>query len=172
MRAARRLTEGKRALAARGAPEHSLLPLQREMSRLIEGFFRGLDPFTSPATGTLSTSGALGDGFVPRVNVVENDKEVRVTAELPGMDEKDVEVLVSRESLTLRGEKQAESEEKRGSCYRYERSCGAFNRTIPLPPGVMAEKASAEFRKGVMTVRLPKSAEAAAGARKIAVRPE
>jgi len=172
MKASRRTAAGKRELAVRGAEGHPLFSLQREMNRLFDGFFRGLDPFDAAPAGPLALSGALAEGFVPRVNVVEDDKVVRVTAELPGMDEKDVEVLIARDALTLRGEKKAETEDRSGGRYRYERSYGSFHRTVPLPAGVVEKKATAEFTKGVLTVRLPKSGEAAAGARKVAVRAE
>jgi HSP20 family protein len=172
MKPSSRPAPGNRDLAVRGPEGHPLLSLQREMNRLFDGFFRGLDPFDAAPAGPFALSGVPAEGFVPRVNVVENDKEVRVTAELPGLDEKDVEVTVARGTLTLRGEKKAETEDRSGGRYRYERSYGAFQRTIPLPAGVVEKKASAEFRKGVLTVRIPKSGEAAAGARKIAVRAE
>lgn len=172
MKASRQPEPGKQDLAVRGPEGHPLLSLQREMNRLFDGFFRGLDPFDAEPAGAFAPSGARAEGFLPRVNVVESDREVCVTAELPGMDEKDVEVTVSRGMLTLRGEKKAETEDRSGGRYRYERSYGTFHRTIPLPAGVAEKKASAEFRKGVLTVRLPKSGEAAAGARKIAVRTE
>jgi HSP20 family protein len=172
MKASRSPAAGKRELAARVAEGHPLLSLRREMNRLFDGFFRGLDPFDSAPAWPMSVPGALAEGFVPRVNVVESDREVRVTAELPGMDEKDVEVLISRDALTLRGEKKAETEDRSGGRYRYERSYGAFHRTVPLPAGVTEKKAFAEFKKGVLTVRLPKSGEASTGARKIDVRSE
>jgi HSP20 family protein len=176
MKPTQRPAPANRALAAPGRPEHPLLSLQREVNRLFEGFFRGFDPFGPLAPGgsdrPSSALAAFGGGFLPRVNVVENAKEVRVTVELPGMDGKDVDVSISRGALTLRGEKKVESEDAGGNGYRYERSHGAFHRTIPLPAEVTAEKAAAEFRKGILTVRLPKSADARKGARKIVVKPE
>jgi HSP20 family protein len=161
-----RANAGKRELAERRAPEHPLLALQQEMNRLFEGFFRGFDRFPSDRA-----AGASGT-FLPRVDVTESEKEVRVTAEIPGLDEKDLDVSIARDALTLRGEKKIEAEEKRGNCYRMERSYGSFHRTIPLPAEVLTDRVEAEFKKGVLTVRLPKSPAAQRNARKITVRTE
>jgi len=95
-------------------------------------------------------------GFAPRVNVTESDKEVKVSAELPGMDEKNVEISLTPEALTIQGEKTVEHKgDDKG--YKYmERSYGSFQRTIPLPAEVDADKAQAVYEKGVLTVTLPK----------------
>jgi HSP20 family protein len=126
------------------------LSLQREMNRLFEDFWHGFDiePLGTREWGN----------FAPRVDVQETDTEVRVIADLPGLDEKDFEVQVEDDVLTLRGEKHEEHEDK-GRGWR-ERSYGSFYRTIQLPSEVEADKAKAEFKKGVLTVHLPKSAKA------------
>jgi HSP20 family protein len=140
--------------------EHPFLTLQQEMNRLFDDFFggRALEPF-----------GALGEGwdaFSPQVDVVETDKEIRVSAELPGLDDKDVEVSLSRDVLTISGEKR---QEKGRDYFRAERSYGSFRRSIPLPAEVNTEKVDAVFKKGVLTVTLPKKAEAA-GRKRITVK--
>jgi HSP20 family protein len=137
--------------------------LQREMNDLFDNFFGdfGIRPFDT----------GLND-FGPIVDVSGSDKEIRVTAELPGMEEKDIDVSINHESLTMKGEKKEEKEDKGRSYYVTERSYGSFSRTIPLPVGVDADKAEASFKKGVLTVKLPKTAKAAEEAKKIRVRIE
>ena len=99
----------------------------------------------------------------PRVDVVQDDKEVRVSVELPGMDEKDFDISLSNDVLTIRGEKKAEKEEKGKNYYRMERAYGAFERRIPLPAEVDADKAEATYQRGVLTVVLPKIASTEKG---------
>ena len=98
--------------------------------------------------------------FVPDVDVTETEKEFRLTAELPGMDEKDLEVTYVDGGLTIKGEKRVEREEQDGDSYRSERQFGAFERTIPLPLDINADKAKASFKKGVLSITLPKTEEA------------
>jgi len=131
--------------AERGQATHPLFALHREVDRLFENAFRS---FALPAFG----SGALD---WPHIELSETDKEIRVTAELPGLDEKDVDVSIEDGALTLRGEKKAEVEDKdRGYT---ERSYGRFERRIALPRGVDHDQASATFRNGVLTISLPRS---------------
>jgi HSP20 family protein len=115
-----------------------------------------------------SSSDLWGDAageFLPRVDVSETGKEVRITAELPGLDEKDVEVTVTNNMLTIKGEKKVEKEE--GDYYHSERSYGYFDRTIALPQGIDADNAKAKFKKGVLKVTIPKKPEAQSSRRKI-----
>jgi len=103
----------------------------------------------------LSPRAWFGQGL-PAVDVVEDSESVRVTAELPGMDEKDFSVEVLKDRLMLRGEKKALREEKREGYYCAECSYGSFALTIDLPAEVDPEKASAKYKNGVLTVTLPK----------------
>jgi HSP20 family protein len=128
--------------------------LQRRMNSVFEDFF-GRSP--SDLWGD-----AAGE-FLPRVDVSETGKEVRITAELPGLDEKDVEVTVTNNMLTIKGEK----EEEEGDYYHSERSYGYFDRTIALPQGIDADNAKAKFKKGVLKVTIPKKPEAQSSRRKI-----
>jgi HSP20 family protein len=96
-----------------------------------------------------------------------SDKELRVSAELPGMDEKDVEILVDDGVLTIRGEKKSETEDQ-GRRFS-ERYYGRFERSIALPYEVEEDKANASFQNGVLTVTLPKSARAQEKAKRIAI---
>lgn len=108
--------------------------------------------------------------FNPQVDVTENDQEIKVAAELPGLTEKDVEVSLANDMLTISGEKRAEKEDKGENYYRMERSYGSFQRTIPLPTEVEANKVDATFKNGVLTVTLPKSAQAVQNRKKIAIK--
>jgi HSP20 family protein len=107
---------------------------------------------------------------MPAVDVVEKDKAYEITAELPGLDEKNIEVKVANGMLTLRGEKKEEKEERRKDYFVSERRFGSFERRFQIPPGVDAGKIEAAFKNGVLTVTLPKTAEAQATEKTIAVK--
>lgn len=107
--------------------------------------------------------------FSPHLDVIEDDKEVRVSVELPGMDSQDFDVSLSHNVLTIRGEKKEEREQKGKSYYRMERSYGFFERSVPLPGGAQEDKIEATFNKGVLTVTVPKTVPAQ-GLKKIAVK--
>ena len=129
--------------------DHPFYSLQREMNKVFDNFFRGFD-ITSPA---LYESG-LG-GFSPSVDVRENEKEITVKAELPGVNEKDVEVTVTNDSVTIRGEKKEEREDKDKNYYCMERMYGSFHRVIPLAAEIESSKAEARFKNGVMEIKIP-----------------
>lgn len=97
--------------------------------------------------------------FMPRIDVYEENDEIKVTAELPGMDEKAVKVELDEGSLTLSGEKKEEHEQKTTHGYRVERRFGSFERSIPLPGRVDVDKAKAEYKNGILTVTIPKVEE-------------
>lgn len=107
---------------------------------------------------------------VPAVDVTEDDKAYKIAAELPGLEEKDIDVTVTDGVLTLKGEKRQEKEEKNKNWYLSERAYGSFQRSFELPQGVDRDKIAAEFAKGVLTVTLPKSAEAQKQQKKIDVK--
>ncbi len=112
----------------------------------------------------------VGNGsFSPRIAVSETEKEVTVSAELPGLDEKNVTVDLDEDTLTIRGEKKEESEEKGRQWHRSEVTYGAFERVIALPAHVQGDKAKARFKKGVLTVSLPKLKEEGTARRTIKV---
>jgi HSP20 family protein len=111
-----------------------------------------------------------GGDLVPAVDIKEQDDSYLISAELPGLEEKDVSVEVQDELLTLRGEKRAEREEKDKGYHLTERSYGSFSRSFRLPPDADAGKASASFSKGVLTISVPKSAEVHSKVRKIDVK--
>lgn len=135
-------------------------PARRLESMMADRFWR--DPFA--LFGELDRF--FGDfspqSFQPSVDVIDEGKHVRVTAELPGLGKDDVEVTVHDGVLTLRGEKRSEQQSDEDGCYRLERYFGHFQRVLPLPPDVDPEQAEAKFDNGVLTVRFPKTAEASA----------
>jgi HSP20 family protein len=146
----------------KGAEENPIAALQREMNRVFEGFWgRAERPFGAfPALGEAA----------PRSDVVETDTGVEITVELPGLDEKDLDVSVTDDAVTIKGEKKIERKEEKKGYYISERSYGSVYRSIPLPAGVDSDKAEANFKNGVLTVHLPQSAEAKAKVKKVTVK--
>ena len=140
---------GSSAPTRYGEGADPFVTLRREMDRLFDDAFRG---FGVPSLG-------FGrNGGWPSVEVSETDKDVTVTAELPGLDEKDVEVLLAEGVLTIRGEKKSETEDK--DRHYSERYYGRFERRVALPGEVDEDKVQASFKNGILTVTMPKSAKA------------
>ncbi len=139
------------------------LSLHREVNRLFDDVFRGFDS-RLPALGRFSS---IGGGGWPNVEVSDDEKEIRVTAEVPGLEEKDIEVMLEDGVLTLKGEKRSETEVKDRQFS--ERFYGRFERRIPLGYEVEDDKVSADFKNGVLTVALPKTERAQAKAKRIAI---
>jgi HSP20 family protein len=108
--------------------------------------------------------------FQPRLDVVDEGSALRISADLPGIDPKDIEVLAENGFLILRGEKKHESSSEEKGCYRVERAFGAFQRVLPLPQDVDLDRAQAKFDKGVLTLRLPKTSQPGSEARRIDVK--
>jgi HSP20 family protein len=135
------------------------MTLHREMNRLFDDVFRTFD---------MAPLGSMGRTLGwPHVEVVENDKDVRVSAELPGLEDKDVEVLMGDGVLTIRGEKKSEIEDKERAFS--ERTYGRFERRIPLAWEVEEDRIDASFKNGVLTVTLPKAAESRPEVKRIAI---
>lgn len=127
---------------------------QRQMNRLFEEFMSDFPLVPRWSAGELVTS-----TFSPRVDVSETEKEVKVSVELPGLEEKDVTVELDDEAVTIRGERKEEKEEKGRSWYTKEQTYGSFCRVVPLPTSVDGEKARAKFKNGVLTITIPKLEE-------------
>ncbi len=140
--------------------------LQQEMNQVFDDFFKGFD------VAPFKRLGESFGKFYPVVDVKESDKEIIVTAELPGMEEKDFELLLTDDALTIKGEKKEEKESKDKDYYRMERSYGMFNRVIAMPEGIDSGKADAKFRNGVLTITLPKSEESAKKVKKVPIKKE
>ena len=134
--------------------------LQRQMNTLLEDFMSGtgFEPVFSRS-------------FAPRVNVSEDNEKIYISAEIPGLNQNDVELTLTREALTLRGEKKEEFEEREGRHrYHIERTFGSFQRVIPLNAEVDEDKVDAVFKDGVLSVTLTKTAEAQRKSKKIPIR--
>jgi HSP20 family protein len=135
--------------------------LFREIEKTFDDFSR-----RSPLAGY------FGDGAAaPKIDVSESKDGIEVTAELPGVDEKDIDLTLSNDVLTIRGEKKSERDEgdKEKSWHVVERRYGAFTRTVTLPYQPDSDKVEAKFEKGVLRIRLPKPAEIAKKEKKIAI---
>jgi HSP20 family protein len=164
--------------ATRPAATHPLLAMREEMDRAIARMF-GNDRFAGfPRLSqmwdmpSLSTAGGAMAAFasIPKSDLSEDKEQFELTVELPGMDEKDLELTLDDGGLLLKGEKKEEKETKEKDYHLTERSYGSIRRRFPLPPGVDAGKMEAKFSKGVLKVVLPKSKEAKASTRKIEVK--
>ena len=131
-------------------PFRDLLSLQERMNKLFE-------------ESLLQTGKERQDisiaGWSPAMDVMESDEEIVLKAELPGIELKDVEVLIKDNILTLRGERKFEKEEKKENYHRIERSYGVFQRSFTLPATVEQEKVKARMKDGILEVRLPKTKE-------------
>lgn len=148
----------------RGLGERILDPfstLQQEMNRLFDSVWSGTENRLSPTTGM--------NFHFPSLDVRETGKGYRVTAELPGLSENDVEINLRDNNLIISGEKKAEHEEKEENRFYSERSFGRFQRVIPFPTEIDANKVEAKFQNGVLTVDLPKNAKAQEKMRRIAI---
>ena len=132
------------------------LSLHKDMDRLFNGFFEdfslskswmGRDRFTS---------------FAPKLNVSEDHSSLEISVELPGMNEKDIEVSLEKSVLTIKGEKKVESENQEKSYHHMERSYGSFQRSIRISDEVDPNKIDASFKEGVLVITLPKTEKEAA----------
>ena len=135
--------------------------LNKELDRMFDEFGRKF-PNSTPAA----------DEAYPRIDVVETEEAIEVAAEMPGVNQDDIEVTITGNVLTLKGEKRSETEDTRKDYHIVERSYGAFRRTIPMPFVVDGEAVQASFEKGVLRVVLPKPQEVRTNRKRIAVKPE
>lgn len=168
-------TEEKKVVENAGAVQawRPFESLRREVDRLFENFDRDL--WRSPFSRSVFDIEPLWRRELklvanPAVDIVEKDNAYEVTAELPGMDEKNIEVKLDNGGLTIKGEKREEKEEKRKGYHLQERSYGSFERYFAVPDGVDADKIDASFKKGLLTVTLPKKPEAQKPTKKIDVK--
>jgi HSP20 family protein len=136
----------------RWEPVRELSSLQNEMNRLFNTFF------DTPTPGHGGNGNSLRR-WIPAMDLVETDEHFVLKADLPGLDEGDVNIEVEDNVLTVSGERLAEHEDKREGYVRVERAYGSFRRSLTLPEGVEPEGVSATFAKGVLEVRIPKPEE-------------
>src|SRR6516164_8606244 len=152
---------------------HPFKNLRREIDRLFDDF--GIRSRRSPFRGSMFDAVPFWRREVtwpaaPAIDFTDTEKAYEVTAELPGIDEKDIELKVANGILSIKGEKQEEKEEKKKDYYLSERNFGLFGRSLQVPDGVDTDKIEASFKKGVLTVTLPKKPEAQVAAKKIDVK--
>lgn len=140
----------------RATPTRALSPFE-EMDRMFENFFgRG---WLRPARWEWPAWGELArpfEGRIPTVDVVDRDADVLVKAEVPGIKKDDLDISVSDNMVTIKGETRAEEEKEEGDYYRREISRGSFSRTVALPSDVDPDKAKASFKDGVLELTIPK----------------
>ncbi len=146
---------------------HPVAFLQQEIDRVFNDFFDG---WPSLGLGRAMLPGLAEGMLKPTLDLSANDKEYTISVEIPGVDEKDVSLELSGDTLTIRGEKKQEKEEKERNFYRMERSYGAFQRVLSLPEDIGEEGIKAKFKKGVLTVTMPRKTVPASGAKRIEVK--
>jgi len=164
----------KQAPALRNVTTDPWQAFRTEMDRLFDRFSGGFFGFPSMRrlfdVEPLWRDESLPGMTLPVMDVSEDDKAYKLTAELPGLTEKDVDVTLTGDVVVLKGEKKQEHEEKGKNRYLSERSYGSFQRSFYLPDGVARDKVTAEFKDGVLTVMLPKTVEAQAQTKKVEVK--
>lgn len=146
----------------RESEQHPILSLHRDVNRLFDDVFRDFETRLS-GTGRFSSLGFTW----PSVEISETERHITVTAEVPGLEEKDIDVLLDDGVLTLRGEKRSETEDKDRQFS--ERYYGHFERRIPLGFEVEEDQVTAAFKNGLLTVTLPKSASARSRVKRIEI---
>jgi len=151
---------GRELTAQREQEEHPIVSFQRAVNSLFDDFFRGVD---------MTTFDSL-EKFTPRLDMQEDAKEIKVIAELPGIDEKDIEININRNTLTIKGEKKAEKEDQGKDSFYRERTYGSFQRIITIPAEVDTNNINATIKKGVLTVVMPKMTKETEEQKKIAVK--
>ena len=157
---------GGRGLAPLG--RDPFVSFRREMDRLFDDFFA---PTFAPAEGRSFAADGAGQ-LRPSLEVRDTEQAFVVTAELPGIDQKDVDVTLRDNALIISGEKRQEHEENSGGRRWSERSFGRFERVIPLPEEVDADRVEANFKNGVLKVTLPKNPKAQDKTRRIEIKPQ
>jgi HSP20 family protein len=149
--------------ATRDGDFDPFVSMRREMDRVFDNVFGALDrPSRGPVDGWQTVS--------PAVDIAETETEIVVIAELPGLDEKDFELTLSGDVLTLKGEKKSEQEREDGGSHYVERRYGSFQRLVRLPFAASEDNVHANYDKGVLTVHVPKPAEARNAVRRIPVK--
>jgi HSP20 family protein len=135
----------------RWRPRNDFLSVRGEMNRLFDNFFTG---WPEPKEGLLEGK------WTPSIDVAETDDKITVTAELPGINQEEVDIAIADDVLTLKGEKKEEKEVKEENYHRIERSYGSFQRSVRLPAGVKTDEIKAAYKDGILTITIPKAEEA------------
>jgi len=135
------------------------MAFRREMNRVFDDAFRGFGRGSMPSLFGPAFGRMPMETLMPQIDVSESEREIQVTAEMPGINEKDVEVILADDMLTIRGEKKAEHEQKDRDYHLMERSHGTFSRSLPLPFAADPSQVKAAFKNGVLTVTIQKPKE-------------
>jgi HSP20 family protein len=138
----------------------SLRRLQREMDELFDMF----------SGGSLQKQGEKTGFFAPMLDISEDDKGYHIEAEMPGVDEKNIDVNIADNVLTIKAEKRGQEKKEGKNYHRIERSFGTFQRSVTLPPEIDEEKVRAQFKNGVLTIEVPKSEQKKEKTRRIEVK--
>ena len=156
-------TRNAKNITGRREEEYPAVTFLQEMNRMMENFFQGFG---------LASQQERSGAFTPSIDVIDTGEGVKIIAELPGIEQNDIDVSITKEMLTIKGEKKAEKEEKGKGFYRMERSYGSFSRTISIPAEVDPNKAEATFKKGILSIDLPKTEKVLRDAKKISIKSE
>jgi HSP20 family protein len=151
---------------AKTEPTSALSPFE-EFERRFEDFFRR--PFSLMEAPWLRRWPALAGEVSPAMDIFEEGGDIVVKAEIPGMKKEEIHVDINEKAVTVSGEKRKEEKVERKDYVHLERTFGSFARTFALPAEVQTDKARATFKDGILEVRMPKTAEAASRARKVAI---
>lgn len=143
---------------------NEFVSLQRAMNNLLEGFTKDWElPAFAPAV-------EKGLNWYPRLDMIEMENEYSITIELPGLEAKDIEVFLTGDMLTIKGEKLLEKADKNDTWFHSERAWGKFQRVVRLPAPVVFDKVVTRFKQGVLNLTLPKTVEARESVRKIQIK--
>jgi HSP20 family protein len=134
-------------------PSHELSHIEKRLRKFFEDF-------DSPFSGDWGVRPFNSNGFTPRVNVTEDNENLFVHAEIPGVDKNDIKINITGDLLTISGEKKSEQKDEKKNYYRVERSYGTFSRSFTLPAEVVVDKISADYKDGVLNITLPKTEQA------------
>lgn len=177
-KATKRKSKAKKSIAKAGEVMTPLATLREEVDNLFERFAEDWPSlprlfgkgWTYPVADIERRFSLPSLEITPRVDVSESDNTYDIAVELPGMTEKDIEITLSDDSLTVKGEKKEEREEKKKNYHVRECSYGSFQRTFRVPSGVDQSKVDASYSKGVLNISLPKTVEAKSNKRSIEVK--
>ena len=134
-------------------PSHELSNVEKKLRKFFEDF-------DSPFFGDWGVRPFNTGSFTPRVNVTEDNENLYVHAEIPGVDKNDIKINVVGDVLTISGEKKSEQKDEKKNYYRIERNYGSFSRSFTLPAEVITDKIGAEYKDGVLNITLPKTEQA------------
>lgn len=152
----------------RSEDKEPFVHFRNEVDRLFDNFFEGFGSFGS--NGLMSMRNGSSSMMMPAIDVEDGEKQMVITAEVPGVDEKDLDVTLNDDVLTIHGEKKHDHEEKNGERHYVERHYGSFSRSVRLPFAAGDSDVEAQFDKGVLTITIPKPADYQSKVKRIEVK--